>query len=152
MRDNLTQYVQLLFAGTANTDEMQQEILQNTLDKYDDLIAQGKSPEAAYRLSIAGIGDITEILEQTPDAPKNMAETVVPAKAKQEEVTQDSPSRKMPKAIGSIIFAVGLAAYFYLSFTTHAWEITWVIFPLIGAVNGLINAIFDLKEARHHEK
>lgn len=62
MRDNLIQYVNLLFAGTSDTDEIRLEILQNTLDRFDDLISQGKSPEAAYSLAISGIGDISEIL------------------------------------------------------------------------------------------
>lgn len=62
MREQLAQYVELLFAGNTNTDEMKQEILQNTLDRYDDLIAQGKTPEAAYRLAVTGIGDINELL------------------------------------------------------------------------------------------
>ena len=65
MRDQLIQYVRLLFAGTPDSYDMQQEILQNTLDRYDDLIAQGKSPEAAYRLAISGIGDINEIIGNT---------------------------------------------------------------------------------------
>ena len=42
MREQLTQYVNLLFAGAQDTDEIRAEILQNTLDRYDDLIAQGK--------------------------------------------------------------------------------------------------------------
>ena len=62
MREQLIQYVNLLFAGAPDCDEMKQEILQNTLDRYDDLIAAGKVPEAAYRLAISGIGDINEIL------------------------------------------------------------------------------------------
>lgn len=62
MREQLIQYVQLLFAAAPNVEEVKEEILQNTLDRYDDLIAQGKSPEAAYRLAISGIGDINEIL------------------------------------------------------------------------------------------
>lgn len=62
MREQLIRYVELLFAGAENAGDIQQEILQNTLDRYDDLIAQGKSPEAAYRLAISGIGDINEIL------------------------------------------------------------------------------------------
>lgn len=66
MRDKLQQYVQLLFAGAENCEEIQQEILLNTLDRYDDLIAEGKVPEAAYRLAIAGIGDINEILGTNP--------------------------------------------------------------------------------------
>ena len=66
MREQLIRYVDLLFAGAPNAGDIKQEILQNTLDRYDDLIAQGKSPEAAYSLSIAGIGDISEILGNVP--------------------------------------------------------------------------------------
>ena len=62
MKDKLIQYVDLLFAGAQDCEDIKQEILQNTLDRYDDLIAEGKVPEAAYRLAIAGIGDINEIL------------------------------------------------------------------------------------------
>lgn len=62
MREQLIQYVNLLFAGAPDTEEIKMEILQNTLDRYDDLIDQGKTPEAAYRLAISGIGDVNEIL------------------------------------------------------------------------------------------
>ena len=68
MREQLIQYVQLLFAGAADCDDTRQEILQNTLDRYDDLVAAGKTPEAAYRLAIMGIGDINEILGRAPGA------------------------------------------------------------------------------------
>ena len=54
MREQLIQYVQLLFAGAADCDDTRQEILQNTLDRYDDLVAAGKTPEAAYRLARPG--------------------------------------------------------------------------------------------------
>jgi len=64
MREKLIQYIDLLFAGTADTDDIKQEILQNILDRYDDLIDQGKTPEAAYSLAISGVGDIHEILQQ----------------------------------------------------------------------------------------
>lgn len=66
MKDQLAKYVELLFAGTTGTEDIRQEILQNTLDKYDDLVAQGKTPEAAYRLAISGIGDINEIIGDEP--------------------------------------------------------------------------------------
>ena len=70
MREQLIQYVELLFAGAPGAEEMKQEILQNTLDRYDDLISQGKSEEAAYRLAISGIGDINELLDsQVRSAP-----------------------------------------------------------------------------------
>ena len=66
MREKLAQYVSLLFAGAGDCEDIKQEILQNTLDRYDDLIAEGKSPESAYRLAISGIGDVNEILGRPP--------------------------------------------------------------------------------------
>ena len=81
MREQLIQYVELLFAGAPNSEEIKQEILQNTLDRFDDLIDQGKQPEAAYRLAISGIGDINEILggtpEFTPPAPVQSYKTAI---------------------------------------------------------------------------
>ena len=65
MREKLRTYIDCLFAGAPNTPqtaEIKTEILQNTLDRYDDLIAEGKTPEAAYSLAVSGIGDISEIL------------------------------------------------------------------------------------------
>ena len=73
MREQLIKYVELLFAGSPDAADIRQEILQNTLDRYDDLIAQGKTPEAAYSLAISGIGDVSEILNanKAPDMPQN---------------------------------------------------------------------------------
>ena len=96
MREQLIQYVQLLFAGAADCDDTRQEILQNTLDRYDDLVAAGKTPEAAYRLAIMGIGDINEILGRAPGAAPLPAPAV-----KQEE--HDTPAKKLLRAI-----AIGL--------------------------------------------
>ena len=73
MKQQLTQYIDLLFAGAPGAEDIRQEILQNTLDRYDDLIDQGKSPEAAYRLAISGIGDINEILGSAPAVPAEPA-------------------------------------------------------------------------------
>ena len=61
MRERLAAYVDLLFAGNPEAEDVKQEILQNTLDKYDDLVAGGRSPEAAYSLAISGIGDLSEL-------------------------------------------------------------------------------------------
>lgn len=208
MREQLIQYVNLLFAGTMDCDEIRQEILQNTLDRYDDLLDQGKAPEAAYRLAISGIGDINEILggslpssqpqtvkevihEEVEDIQsKNLRAVAIAmyilcavplfiltefgmdtlglcltlalvatatylmiiSKKKgdeidEPEVTTAKPKNGLRESIDSLIWAIGLAVYFIVSFTTGAWYITWVIFPLIGCVQGLVKACMDLKEA-----
>ena len=109
MREQLIQYVELLFAGAANCEDIQQEILLNTLDRYDDLIAEGKVPEAAYRLAIAGIGDINEILGANPPLPPLPAQ---PQKAVDAE--QDAEKRKK-KAIAVGLYILSPIPLFFFS-------------------------------------
>lgn len=215
MREQLIQYVELLFAGAPNSEEIKQEILQNTMDRYDDLVAQGKSPEAAYRLAITGIGDINEILSSSakpmaagsnpPAAPAaderedkirrtrvavavafyilcpmplivlgeagegvlglflmflmiaaatalliiNSRKTVDGDEAAPKK--ESNPKQELRKSVSSVIWAIGIAVYFILSNATQAWFITWVLFPLISCINGLVRAIMDLKEVKDHE-
>ena len=235
MREQLIQYVNLLFAGNDNVEDIKQEILQNTLDRYDDLTVRGKTAEEAYRQAIAGIGDINEILNgkaapryDAPDrdsaytdanqgpayAEVNQASAYAPmpefestaavvarlmravsiflyiicpipififeklgwdevgvcctlvivaiatallllfkspkAKEQQQEYTEyhgNQSSRKaLKKSVGSLISTIGLVAYFVISFSTGAWFITWLIFPIIGAVKGVVNSCIDLRE------
>jgi len=76
MEDKLRRYVDGLFARTAPTKkavELKEEMLQNLHDKYMDLISEGKAPEAAYNIAIAGIGDVSGLLmeleAEAPEAP-----------------------------------------------------------------------------------
>lgn len=98
MREQLVQYVDLLFAGAQDCEDIKQEILQNTLDRYDDLIAEGKVPEAAYRLAITGIGDVNEILGTETQT----ARVSVPATLKQE--SDDTPAKKLMRAIAVALY------------------------------------------------
>lgn len=220
MREQLIQYVELLFAAAPNSDDIRQEILQNTLDRYDDLIVQGKSPEAAYRLSIAGIGDINEILgnehnfqlpndhqeiryetpNETDHNKKKMLRAIavalyilcpIPlfvlselgldtlglcgllvmvaaatllimmekktnpntkAEVSDNYANETSPEQEFRKSIHKLIGTIGVVIYFIVSFSTGAWHLTWLIFPIIGCVRGLVNACLDLKEAMEYEE
>lgn len=212
MREQLIQYVNLLFAGNDNVEDIRLEILQNTLDRYDDLIAQGKTQEAAYRLAIAGIGDINEILAPV-EQPENIlagnaqmyqqksnlnlvrimraiaiglyilspvplivmdmigldifglcgtlaivaVATVIicifrqpedrTAEKKSHSEEDNTPQGKLKQSIKSLFGAVTLAVYLIISFSSGAWHVTWLVFPIAAAVRGLINACIDLKEA-----
>ena len=213
MREQLQQYVELLFAGTRDCEDIKQEILQNTLDRYDDLIAEGKVPEAAYRLAITGIGDINEILgaqprkDQTPQAVPSPHQAdgdtplkkilravaiglyilcplplfvlseipgwstfglcgtliivavatvmlILCKKEEQEEEPEDipgTPEQELRRSVHSAIRTAALVVFLVISFVTGAWYITWLVFPIAGAVRGLIFAIMDYKEAKKHE-
>lgn len=106
MRDQLVQYVDLLFAGAAGAEDIKQEILQNTLDRYDDLLSQGKTPQAAYQLAISGIGDVNEILSSCQEAYTDAAPPAQPkvSYSENEESSADSGKRKLLKAIAIALF------------------------------------------------
>ncbi len=207
MREQLISYVELLFAGSSGCEDMKQEILQNTLERYDDLIGQGKAPQAAYRLAIAGIGDISELLSPAaasaeppvaaapaPSAPPRPGLSLprrilraiavmlyilcpipllVLAQFGMEMVglsgmlamiavataiftlsgstgrskVQEAPADPLYKSIRALIATLSVIVYLALSIHSGAWYITWVIFPLAGALTGLFRAILDLKGA-----
>ena len=109
MKEQLTKYVELLFAGAPNARDIQQEILQNTLDRYDDLISQGKSPEAAYSLSISGIGDLSEILGSNPHQ-----STFIPA-SEPAENSEDALLKKKRKAAAIAFYILCPVPLFILS-------------------------------------
>ena len=206
MREQLTQYVNLLFAGAHDSEDIRQEILQNTLDRYDDLIAAGKTPEAAYRLAISGIGDIHEILgTQEPEAP---VQPEAPAKenrtddpmrkllraiavglyilcplplivldsmgmeiyglcgtmsivavatvliilggkkggsSETRKTEADEPKTALGKSISAFVWTIGLVVYLTVSFLTGAWHVSWVIFPILGAISNLVCALLPVE-------
>lgn len=201
MREQLIQYVDLLFAGSSNHEDMHQEILQNTLDRYDDLVSQGKNPEAAYRLAISGIGDINEILGSDSEPVASPVTTsvskssntsqrgrwmyavaismyiccVLPVIAlgniadgligvclmflmiaaatvliilsgdNQKQTANKTQRASLPRALRNAWNTVTLVIYLVLSFLTGAWHITWLIFPIMAAAKGIVQAVLDLK-------
>lgn len=63
---------------------------------------------------------------------------------KEKDDDEDRNQPPLQKAINSLVDVLGLIAYLFISFQTGAWHITWVIFPIIAALNGIVRAIFDL--------
>lgn len=146
MRDQINIYLDKLFAQAPCTQkavDMKEAILADVLEKYDDMIADGMKPQEAYQRAISGIGDLERLIadlrrEQGGD---------VPPKREQERIRFDTSNSKRATAYRSIRSAVRLLTvvlYFLISFATHAWYITWVMFLIGMAVNHVIAAIFDL--------
>lgn len=197
--------------------ELKEEILQNLVDKYHDLLAEGKTPEAAYNIAIASIGDTEELLSSlrengvqgsTISAEKmeqgrrksallttvavmmyilsvlppilmtgtKYEETLAPAlmlciiaaatglviygqmsKLRYRKVddsiveefkewqNQTDSDRRAFRAISSAMWSLITVIYIVVSFTTMAWHITWVIFLIGAAIEGIIKAVFELK-------
>jgi len=65
MEDKLRQHIDALFSDAPRnrkTLELKEEMLQNLTEKYNDLITEGKSEEAAFGIAVTGIGDVTELI------------------------------------------------------------------------------------------
>lgn len=65
MENKLREYMDGLFMEVPPTKqavELKEEILQNLIDKYHDMLEEGKSPEAAFNISVASVGDVGELL------------------------------------------------------------------------------------------
>ena len=65
MNEKLRHYIDDLFANAPSTVravELKEELYQNLTDKYNDLIAEGKSQESAFNIAIASIGDVDSLI------------------------------------------------------------------------------------------
>ncbi len=68
-----------LFAGIPQSRkvlEMKEEIVQNLMEKYNDLVAEGKTEEAAFDIAAASVGDVNDLLDEfgLPRAPEPVVE------------------------------------------------------------------------------
>lgn len=62
-----------------------------------------------------------------------------------EEEREKEPENPILKAVKSCVWAVAVLVYFAISFWSSAWYITWLVFPITGAITDVIEACFDLK-------
>ena len=213
MEQQLRDHVERLFERAPHTRssvELKEEVLQNLMEKYNDLLQEGKSPEAAYNISVAGIGEMDNLIadlwnresrrEQPSQQELEGAKTrsalltavgvmciilsvtpilmggnhaVVwmfvmiaigvgllifnnmtrPGYVDDDDMVGDfrtwqhqgSEQRQLLKSVRSAVWAVAVALYFFISFNTFAWHVTWVVFPLAAAISSLIAAVLDLR-------
>jgi len=67
MNERINAHIEGLFQEAPKTKkiiELKEEIISNCNCKYDDLIADGSSPDEAFKSVIAGIGDVSELIAQ----------------------------------------------------------------------------------------
>ncbi len=59
-------YIERAFADapkTRKSTELQEELISNMIEKFNDLLREGKTEEEAYTIVIAGMGDIDELVD-----------------------------------------------------------------------------------------
>ena len=126
MEEKIRQHIKELFAKAPRTRkamELKEEMAQNTIEKYQDLIAEGYSQEDAWQIVSASIGDVTELFRELEEPDLYLS-------------AEDRKKKALLKAlaIGLYIFAgVALIAWMYIS------EAFFYKIPDIGLL-GLIGA------------
>jgi len=219
MNEKLRNYIEFLFEDAPKTKEvieLKEEMLQNLIDKYNDLVSEGKTSEAAYNIATASIGDVNDLIAQLKNRPtyqqgfeKEMLASkkrsalftsiavvlyimsVIPVMLlgeigtgiigvvimfvmiaiatgliiynsmskpkylkKDQTVVEEFKAWKansveknaLYKSICGAMWSIIVVIYFIISFMTMAWHITWVIFLIGSAIQGIIHAIFELKK------
>ncbi len=72
MREQLIAYIDKLFEGTVDSQaarDFHDELLQNTIDRFDEELSGGRTEEEAYRIAVLSIGNTEELLK--PFYPKS---------------------------------------------------------------------------------
>lgn len=213
MKEKIRRYIESIFEQAPKTKqamELKEEILQNILDKYDDLIADGVSEEVAYNNAIASIGNVDELFDtlhmqmdefyQYPayelDKRRQRSAAIMAIAVmmyivslipvilfdestlavclmfiiialatgmiiydqktkirhpklemqQEHEAWQEKydDTKKLRRAINSCLWLCITAFYFWISFETGAWHMTWILFLIGGAIEEVIKALFDV--------
>ena len=139
MREQLRQEVLRRFAGAPDTQQardLRDEILSNTLQRYDDLLAGGKSEQEAYASALESVGDVEELLSSLPRAAQ--AEPVREAQPKAEAPEKEPHSRGMRIACAIVWPCSALLAV----------AIGWAVFPLAAALLHVAESVILLARGR----
>lgn len=99
MEEKINRHIDGLFADAPKTRramELKEEMTQNALEKYHDLISEGYREEDAYQNVIGSIGDVTELFDSLEE--KNLL--MLP------EADRRKKARLMAVSVGLYIFAM----------------------------------------------
>ncbi len=87
MKAKLREYMDTIFADAPDSEEareLKEEMTTNLLDRYDDLLSEGKTPALAYNMAVSGVGDISGLLADLAGKAHTPAPTALDEQAPQE--------------------------------------------------------------------
>lgn len=216
MKEELRSYIDKLFADAPKTRaafELKEELMANSMERYQDLINDRVPEKEAFDIVIHSIGDISQLFseneEKTAHQPVNdgirkktalyrsaavglyilgfcamiiireftsfgtlgfvamllffavatcilvYMSSAYPSYRRcddtvAEEFKEWNSGQKKNQAVhqlvDTIVWMLVLIIYFFLSFTTGEWKITWIIFLIGVCAQEVVDLIFKLKE------
>ena len=145
MEARIHAHIDRLFVGAPideRVSEVKLEIYMNTVERYHDLVSEGKDAENAYREAISTIGDVGEILASL--GVSGVGTSTSNVTKEQKKIARNMRRRLLRVHLSSILWMVMLSLYFVVSFATSAWYITWLVFLITPALQNVMKAIIDL--------
>ena len=132
MNSKLRAYIDALFASapqTAAVQELKEEMLQNLTDKYNDLIAEGKTEEEAYKIAVSSIGDVSALIGENAGAAARPAPSA--------KKTVGRPRNALITAIATVLYVLCCIPFLFLYDGILA---TLLMFDMIAVATGLLIA------------
>ena len=65
---------------------------------------------------------------------------------KKSQEPKEEKEKTLVKQINDIVGTIGLLIYLFVSFTTMAWHLTWIIFIIVGLIEQIVKLLFNLKD------
>ena len=125
MKDKINQHFNQLFENAPKTRkalDLKQEMTQNALDKYEDMVQEGYSKEDAYQNVIQSIGDVSELFDDLEE--KNL---LMLSEA-------DRKKRAMIKAVAVGMYILAGVAFFALEMLAEMPGSGWMNYQGLGVV------------------
>jgi len=151
MNENLRVYIESLFdtaPKTGRVRELKEELLSDLTAKYDDLVAQGRSEEEAYKIAIGSIGDVDELI-------KNLENDKIYNYARQESDRHRS-AMIVSTAVGLYIIAVAVQILFAMigdcySHSDFYAEVGCVLMFVIAAIATSMLVYNAMSRPKYHK-
>ncbi len=113
MKNKLKAYIEQIFFDAPNiphTRELKEEMYSNICDRYDDLLAEGKTESAAYNITIAGIGDISELIDELR-AEAGISSSLPPSSYKPRYTTEEQETVDKFRIRSAIIKIIAISLF-----------------------------------------
>lgn len=142
MHDKLREYVEMLFKGAPaakQITEIKEEIIQNTIDRYDDLVRAGKTPESAFHIAVSGIGDVSELIGSVCGGTTGREEFQRPPASAEQEIEKSSRKSGILLAISVMLYILSIIPVILLSGTRYEDTLgVCMMFLMIAAATGIL--------------
>jgi len=65
-----------------------------------------------------------------------------------EKTKEEKKRNEIEKSVKTIVWCLCVVIYFVVSFTTMAWQVTWIIFIIGSVIDEIVRLLFMLKDEK----